>query len=121
MVKIKTVVIILKIIANFAAHRNFAKTQLHKIGQSGWFLGIFLGSLLKIGFALIGNLINPLTKSVLITLGLIAAAAAKVVAIHNKMLGFGRVAKISGRDFGLDKANNLNNFEWRSEWFYENS
>ena len=121
MVKIKTVVNILKIIANFAAHRNFAKTQLHKIGQSGWFLGIFLGSLLKIGFALIGNLINPLTKSVLITLGLIAAAAAKVVAIHNKMLGSGRVAKISGRDFGLDKANNLNNFEWRSEWYYENS
>ena len=121
MVKIKTLVIILKIIANVAAHRNFAKAQLHKIGQSGRFLGILLGSLLKIGFTLIGNLINPLTKSVLITLGLIAAAAATVVAIHNKMLGFGRVAKISGRDFGLDKANNLNNFEWRSEWFYENS
>ena len=121
MVKIKTVVIILKIIANFAAHRNFAKTQLHKIGRSGWFLGIFLGSLLKTGFALIGDLINPLTKSVLITLGLTAAASATVVAIHNKMFGSGHVAKISGRDFRLEKANNLNNFEWRSEWYYENS
>ena len=42
--------------------------------QSGGFLGRYLGPLLKTGFSLIKNVINPLAKSVLIPLGLTAAA-----------------------------------------------
>ena len=34
--------------------------QLHKIEQSGGFLGRHLGPLLKIGLPLIGNVLNPL-------------------------------------------------------------
>ena len=40
---------------------------MHKIGQSGGFLGRILGSLLKIGLSLIGNVLNPLAKSVLLS------------------------------------------------------
>ena len=40
----------LKAFANgSSANIKLSKTQLHKIGQSGWFLGRLLGSLLKIG------------------------------------------------------------------------
>ena len=49
---------------------------MHKIGQSGVFLGRFLESLLKTGFLLMKNLLKPLAKSVLISLGLTAAASA---------------------------------------------
>ena len=52
------------------------KTQLHKIGKSGGFLGRLLETLLKTGLPLIGNLLQPLAKSVLIALGLKAAASA---------------------------------------------
>ena len=44
--------------------------------QSGGFLGRLLGPLLKTGLPLIKNVIKPLAKSVLIPLGLTAAAAA---------------------------------------------
>ena len=44
--------------------------------QSGGFLGKFLGPLLKTGLPLIKNVIKPLAKSVLIPLGLTAAASA---------------------------------------------
>ena len=40
---------------------------MHKIGQSGGFLGRILGPLLKIGMFLIGNVLNPLAKSVLLS------------------------------------------------------
>ena len=52
------------------------KTQLHKIGKSGGFLSRLLETLLKTGLPLIGNLLQPLAKSVLIALGLRAAASA---------------------------------------------
>ena len=51
------------------------KTQLSKMIQSGGFLGRLLGPLLKIGLLLIKSVIKPLTKSVLISLGLTAAAS----------------------------------------------
>ena len=54
--------------------------------QSG-FLGRLLGPLLKAGLPLIKNLIKPLTKSVLIPLGLTPAASAADVGIHKKILG----------------------------------
>ena len=59
-----------------SANVKLSKTQLHKIGQSGGFLGRLLGPLLKPGLPLIGNVLKPLAKSILILLGLMAAAAA---------------------------------------------
>ena len=77
-----------------SANKKLSKTQLHEIGQSGGFLGRLLGPLLKTGLPLIGNVLKPLAKSVLIPLGLTAAASATDAAIHNKMFGFGKTALI---------------------------
>ena len=52
--------------------------------QSGGFLGKLLGPLLKIGLPLIKNVITPLAKSLLIPLGLTAAASAADAGIHKK-------------------------------------
>ena len=60
-----------------------------KIGQSGEFLGILLGPLLKTGLLLKGNVLEQLPKSDFIQLGLIAAASATDAAIHKKMFGSG--------------------------------
>ena len=57
--------------------------------QSGGFLGRLLGPLLKTGLPLIKNVIKPLAKSVLIPLGLAAAASAADAGIHKKILGSG--------------------------------
>ena len=65
------------------------KTQLSKMIQSGGFLGRLLGPLLKTGLPLIKNVIKPLAKSVLIPLGLTAAASAADAGIHKKILGSG--------------------------------
>ena len=55
---------------------KLSKTQLSKMIQSGGYLGRLLGPLLKTGLPLISIVIKPLGKSVLITLGLTAAADA---------------------------------------------
>ena len=77
----------------FANHSStdakLSKTQLSKMIQSGGFLGRLLGPLLKTGLLLIKNVIKPLAKSVLIPLGLIAAAAAADAGIHKKISGSG--------------------------------
>ena len=52
--------------------------------QSGGFLGRLLGPLLKTGLPLIKNVTKALAKSVLIPLGLTAAAPAVDVGIHKK-------------------------------------
>ena len=57
--------------------------------QSGGFLGKLLGPLLKTGLHLMKSVIKPLAKSVLITLGLTAAASAADAGIHKKILGSG--------------------------------
>ena len=57
--------------------------------ESGEFLARLLGSLLKTGLPLIKNVINPLAKSVLIPLGLTAAASAADAEIHKKNIRFG--------------------------------
>ena len=62
---------------------------MHKIGQSGGFLGKLLGSLLKTGLPLIGNVMKPLAESVLIPLRLTAEAAATDATIHKTMFGSG--------------------------------
>ena len=61
---------------NSSADIKLSKTQLSKMIQSGGFHGRLLGPLLKIGLPLIKNVIKPLAKSVLIPLGLTAAASA---------------------------------------------
>ena len=68
---------------------KLSKTQLSKTIQSGGFLGKLLGPLLKTGLPLIKNVIKPLAKSVLIPLGLTAAASAADAGIHKKILGSG--------------------------------
>ena len=62
---------------------------MHKIEQSGGFLGRLLGPLLKTGLSLIRNALKPLAKSVLIPLGLTVAASATDSAIRKKMVGSG--------------------------------
>ena len=52
--------------------------------QSGGFLGRLLGPLLKTGLPLIKNVIKPLAKSILIPLGLTAAASPRDVGIYKK-------------------------------------
>ena len=68
---------------------KLSKTQLPKIGQSRLFLGRFLESSLNSGLPLIKNVLKPLDKSVLISLGLAASASATEAAINKKMLGSG--------------------------------
>ena len=64
-----------------------SKTQLNRIGKSGQFLDRLLGPLLTTRLPLMKNGLKPLTKSTLIPLGLIAAAAAAPdVAVHKKFL-----------------------------------
>ena len=74
---------------HLSADIKLSKTQLSKMIQSGGFLGRLLGPLLKTGLPLIKNVIKPLAKSVLIPLGLTAAASAADAGIHKKILGSG--------------------------------
>ena len=77
----------------FANHLStdikLSKPQLSKMIQSGGFLGRLLGPLLKTGLPLMKSVIKPLAKSVLIPLGLTAAASAADAGIHKKILGSG--------------------------------
>ena len=78
----------------FSANIKLSKTQPHKIGQSGGFLGRLLEPLLKTGLVLIGNAPTPLAKIIFIPLRLTAAAAVTDAAIHNKMFGSGNATLI---------------------------
>ena len=69
---------------NLSTDIELSKTQLSKMMQSGGFLGILLGPWLKTGLPLIKNIIKPLAKSVLIPLGLTAAASAADAGVHKK-------------------------------------
>ena len=71
---------------NSSANIKLSKTQLSKMIESGEFLGRLLGSLLKTRLPLISNVLKPLAKSVLISLGLTAASAADA-GIQKKVLG----------------------------------
>ena len=77
---------------------KFSKAQINKIIQSGGFLGRLLDPLLKTGLPLIKNVIKPLARSVLIPLGLTAAASAADVGIHKKMLGSGNNTLITSNE-----------------------
>ena len=68
---------------------KLSKTQLSKMIQSGRFLGRLLGPLLKTGLRLMKSVIKPLAKSVLIPLGLTAAALVADAGINKEILGSG--------------------------------
>ena len=74
----------------FANHSSvdikFSKAQLSKMIQSGGFLVNLLGLLLKTGLPLMKSVISPLAKSVLISLGLTAAASAADARTHKKII-----------------------------------
>ena len=74
---------------NMSTDLKLSKAQIIKIIQSGGFLNKLFGPLLKTGLPLIKNVIKPLAKSVLIPLGLTAAASAADAGIHKKVLGSG--------------------------------
>ena len=69
---------------NSSPNIKLSKTQLSKMIQSGGFLSRLLGPLLKTGLLLISNVIKPLAKSVLISLGLTATASAADAGILKK-------------------------------------
>ena len=71
---------------NMSTDIKLSKAQISKIIQSGGFLGKLLGPLLKTGLPLIKNVIKPLAKSVLIPLGLTAAASAADAVMQKKYL-----------------------------------
>ena len=71
---------------NSSVDIKFWKTQLSKMIQSGGFLGKLLGPLLKTGLPLVKNVITPLAKSVLIPLGLTAAASVADAGTHKKYI-----------------------------------
>ena len=77
----------------FANHSStdikLSKTQLSIMIQSGGFLGKLLIPLLKTGLPLMKSVIKTLAKSVLIPLGLTAAASAADAGVHKKILGSG--------------------------------
>ena len=62
--------------------------------QLGGLLSRLLGLLLKTRLPLIKNVIKPLAKSVLILLGLTAAASAADAGIHTKILGSGNMTTL---------------------------
>ena len=74
---------------NSSVDIKFSKTPSSKTIQSGGFVGKLLGPLLKTGLPLMKNVLTPLAKSVLIPLGLTAAASAADAGMHKKILGSG--------------------------------
>ena len=83
---------------NSSTDIKLSKTQLSKTMQS---VGIFrriLVPLLKTGVPLMKNINKPLTKSVLIPLGLTAAALGADAGIHKKILGSGNTTPIISND-----------------------
>ena len=79
---------------NMSTDLKLSKTQISKIDQSGGFLGRLLGTLLKTGLPSIKIVIKPLAKSVLIPLGLTAAASAADAGIYKRILGSGNTTLI---------------------------
>ena len=57
--------------------------------QSGGYFGRLLGPLLRAGLPLMKSVIKPLAKSLLVPLGLTAAASAAHAGIYKKILGSG--------------------------------
>ena len=77
-----------------SANVKLSESQLYKKGQSGGFLDRHLGPLIKSGLSVVGNVLEPLAKKVLIPLRLTEAASATDAAIHKKMFASGMIALI---------------------------
>ena len=69
---------------NLSANIKLSKTQPSKTIQASGFLGRLLGPLLKTGLPLMKNVLQPLAKSVLLTLGLTPAASTIDAGVHKK-------------------------------------
>ena len=69
---------------NLSTDIKLSKTQIFKVIQSEGFLRRLLGLLLKTRLPQIKSVIKPLTRNVLIPLGLTAAASAADTGIHKK-------------------------------------
>ena len=82
---------------NFIKSCWWNKKALHKIRKSGEFLGRILGRLLKNGLPLIENLLKPLAKSLLISLGSTAATSGTDPAIHKKNFGLRTRPRMLGK------------------------
>ena len=79
-----------KAFANYlSTNIKLSKTQISNMIQSGGSLGRLLDPLLKTRLPLIKNVIKSLAKSVLIPLGITAAASAADAEMHKKILGSG--------------------------------
>ena len=76
------------------ANIKFSETQLSKTVQLGGFLDKLLGLLIKTGLPLIRNVLKPLAKSVLVPLGLTAAASATDASIQKKTFESGTATLI---------------------------
>ena len=74
---------------------KLSKTQLHKTGQYGGFLGRLLEPFLKTRQFLMKHLLKSLSKSVLAPLGSTAAAPTTDTAIHKKTFDSGRLLGIN--------------------------
>ena len=75
---------------------------MHEIWQSGVFIDRILGPLLKTGLPLMKNVLKPLTKSVLIPLGLTVAASGTDASVQMKMFGSGMTTlKISNEEMDV--------------------
>ena len=80
------------------ANVKLSKTQLHKRGQSWLFLGRLIGSLLRNGLPLLKNVLQPLAKSVLMPVGLTAAAASTTDVVIQKKFGSGMTIFITSNE-----------------------
>ena len=69
---------------------KLSKTQISIMIESGGILGRLLVPLLETGLPMMKIAVKPLAKSVLIPLGLTAAASAADAGIHKKILGSGK-------------------------------
>ena len=87
---------------------KLSKSQLSKMIKSEGFIGRLLGLVLKVGFPLIKKVIKRLAKSVLIPVGLTAAAAAADARIHKKILGSGHNNNNNNNDANNNNNNNNN-------------
>lgn len=67
-------------------YAELSRTQISIIIQSDKFLGRPLEPLTKVGLPLMRNILTPLAKSVLLPLGLTAAASTAEAGIHQKIL-----------------------------------
>ena len=73
---------------------------MHKIGQSGGFLGITFSTLLKTGLPLIGNVLKSFSNAVLIPLKMFGSSVTTLITSNEEMNGIRKIVKTL-EEFGL--------------------